>query len=206
MNANPCHNHVSQFEICKQIYTSGILNKVKLTPTSKLVLIALANHYPKVFPSQKFIADQLGITERSVIRAIQELKNKGLILYITKNVNNYTFTNIFFEMINLSVRPGQIDTLNTDKMSDKQIKEQRNNNKVLNFSKNEQKRPYQQTGMHYKSPEATRSEISKVYKRDDKSPMNDKETALKFILELQDKINNPIIRMQVEKVKQKWNL
>jgi len=84
MNANPCHNHVSQFEICKQIYTSGILNKVKLTPTSKLVLIALANHYPKVFPSQKFIADQLGITERSVIRAIQELKNKGLILYITK--------------------------------------------------------------------------------------------------------------------------
>ena len=205
MNANPCHNHVSQFEICKQIYTSGILNKVKLTPTSKLVLIALANHYPKVFPSQKFIADQLGITERSVIRAIQELKNKGLILYITKNVNNYTFTNIFFEMINLSVRPGQIDTLNTDKISPKQINKQKNN-KVINFSKNESKRPYQQTGMHYKSPEATRAEISKVYKRDDKNPMNDYECALKFISDLSDQMDNKIIRMQVEKVKQKWNI
>ncbi len=60
--------------------------------------------------------------------------------------------------------------------------------------------------MHYKSPEATRAEISKVYKRDDKNPMNDYECALKFISDLSDQMDNKIIRMQVEKVKQKWNI
>lgn len=143
MREKACHNMVSgdvkkttSFEICKQIYTSGLLNKVKLSPSTKLVLIALANHYPNVFPSQKFIATQLGITTRSVERAIFELKNKGLVIYITKKVNNYKFTNLFLNLIeggkkfgseNLSGNNRKIDGSTSDNLSDKQTNEKTTN-------------------------------------------------------------------------------
>ena len=36
---------MSQFEISKRIYSSGILSRIELSMSAKLVLIALANHY-----------------------------------------------------------------------------------------------------------------------------------------------------------------
>ena len=93
-------NGMSQFEISKRIYSSGILSRIELSMSAKLVLIALGNHYnPEkngMFPSQKFISEQIGISLKSVERAIKELKNANLLVYVTKKVNCYYFTTKFF--------------------------------------------------------------------------------------------------------------
>ena len=85
---------LTQYELSTQIITK--LNTFKLTPTAKLVLLYLTTCYnPKhkeVFPKQKTIADKLGVSERSVTRAIQELFNEGLILIECKYTNRYKFT------------------------------------------------------------------------------------------------------------------
>jgi len=131
-------NPSTSFEICKQIYTSGLFSKIKLSNSSKLVIIAMGNHYnpnkPDIFPSIKYLASQLGIGDRSVARAIVELKNAGLIIYETKNVNRYRFTNIFFEMINMAVVTCQNDKPDHAKMACKHIR--RTNNKQIHIKTN----------------------------------------------------------------------
>ena len=83
------------------------MNKTNLTATTKLVLMALVQHYnannADMFPSQKFLAKQLGISEKSVERSIANLKNEEYIYYVTKKVNRYRFTAKFFEQIKMSV-------------------------------------------------------------------------------------------------------
>lgn len=77
-------------------YLLNNLQQFNLKPTSKLVLMYLAGCYnPKhadVFPKQKTIADKMGISEASVIRAIQELHKEGLIISERKYTNRYKFT------------------------------------------------------------------------------------------------------------------
>ena len=84
----------TQFELTTNIITK--LNTFKLTPTAKLVLLYLTTCYnPKhkeVFPKQKTISIKLGISERSVTRAIQELFKEGLVLIECKYTNRYKFT------------------------------------------------------------------------------------------------------------------
>lgn len=85
---------LSQYELTTEIVTK--LNTYQITPTAKLVLLYLTTCYnPKhadVFPKQKTIADKLGISERSVTRAIQELFKEGLVLIECKYTNRYKFT------------------------------------------------------------------------------------------------------------------
>ncbi len=77
-------------------YLLNNLSQFNLKPTAKLVLMYLAGCYnPKhadVFPKQKTIARQMGISERSVISAIQELHKEGLIVSERKYTNRYKFT------------------------------------------------------------------------------------------------------------------
>lgn len=84
----------TQFELTKGLINN--LQQFSISPVSKLVLLYLSGCYnPKkadVFPKQKTIATKLGISERSVIRAIQELVKEGLILVETKATNRYKFT------------------------------------------------------------------------------------------------------------------
>ena len=102
---------ITQFELSKVIYTSGFLQKCNLTATAKLVLMALIQHYnannPDMFPSQKFLAQQLGISEKSVERAILNLKDEDYIYYVTQRVNRYRFTAHFFESVKMSVQNRQ---------------------------------------------------------------------------------------------------
>lgn len=84
---------ISQFELSKQILNN--LSQFKISPSAKLVLLYLADCYnpktPKMFPKQKTIAAKLGISERSVIRAISELREGGLILVESNLSNRYVF-------------------------------------------------------------------------------------------------------------------
>ena len=132
------------FKPIKQVeLTNYLLNNLQhfdLKPTTKLVLLYLSGCYnPKkadVFPKQKTIADKMGISEASVIRAIAELHKEGLIISERKYSNRYKFTsklvaecpNInFFEPDKKQVETLQKDIKETCKMQapiHEQIKEQ----------------------------------------------------------------------------------
>ena len=114
----------TQFELSKLALRN--LNKFKLSPTAKLVLLALVDKYPKIFPSQVYISNELGIGIASVKRAISELSKLGLVIYETQNVNNYKFTNIFFGILELIPRVAQNDTKDGIKMIPKEIKKEKN--------------------------------------------------------------------------------
>lgn len=124
----------TQFELSKLVLKN--LNKWKLSPTAKLVLMSLTSYYPNIFPSQQTIANELGISKRSVERAFNELRIvKTILTEIKKQTNtlNCKFTNIFFEQLNLSGVCRQYDGLDTDKLANKEISNKKDN-KVFSFS------------------------------------------------------------------------
>ena len=104
---------ITQFELSHWILNN--LSQFNLKPTTKLVLMYLVGCYnPKhadVFPKQKTIADKIGISEASVIRAIQELHNEGLVISERKYTNRYKFT---ARILNLGAQDK--DFLSIDKM------------------------------------------------------------------------------------------
>ena len=111
-------------ELTQHQLTTGIvtkLNTYQITPTAKLVLLYLTTCYnPKhadVFPKQKTIADKLGISERSVTRAIQELCKEGLVLVECKYSNRYKFTSKIVCSDKMAVDSGQNDIQQCDNLS-----------------------------------------------------------------------------------------
>ena len=81
----------SQFTLTNKLLQN--LYKYKLTPTAKLVLLELSTCYnPKhgdMFPKQKTLANRIGVSERSIVRAISELVKEGLVLIECKYTNQY---------------------------------------------------------------------------------------------------------------------
>ena len=110
MTAKACKTMaLSQFELSK--ITLRNLNKFDLSPTAKLVLLALIDCYnptkAEIYPKQSTIADELGISVSSVIRAIKELSASQLIIYETKTTNRYKLTSTFFDLIKLTPATSQ---------------------------------------------------------------------------------------------------
>lgn len=123
---------LTQFDLTKKILNN--LSQYDITPTAKLVLLYLTDCYnPKhadVFPKQKTIALKLGISERSVMRAVQELFKAGLILIECKHTNRYILmpnsTSQLSQKDKLSFLDRQNDTFTPDNLSPtciEQIKE-----------------------------------------------------------------------------------
>jgi len=88
-------NHgISAFELTQK--TLNNLKYFNIGATAKNVLWYLTACYnPKnkyVFPKQKTIASVIGCSERSVVRAIQELVKEGLIIIESTTINKYAFT------------------------------------------------------------------------------------------------------------------
>lgn len=97
-NKNTAEKHAghafSQFKLTN--YLLNNLSQFKLTPTAKLVLLELSICYNPnkidMFPKQKTLANKIGVSERSIVRAIQELLNENLIIIEYKHSNRYRFT------------------------------------------------------------------------------------------------------------------
>lgn len=119
----------SQFTLTQNLLNN--LSQFKLTPTAKLVLLELSSFYnPKkadMFPKQKTLAKKIGISERSVVRAVQELLNEGLIMVECKYTNHYKFTsrivsqqpeNKNFSNENMSEDLGQSGKKEADKLAE----------------------------------------------------------------------------------------
>lgn len=92
---------ISQFELTSNLLRN--LNKFKLTPVTKLVLLELTTHLNEnkngsvVFPSVEYIANVLGIGLTAAKKAIKDLINEGLIIKskrskIQGNYNKYLIT------------------------------------------------------------------------------------------------------------------
>lgn len=85
---------ISAFELTQK--TLNNLKHFNIGATAKNVLWYLTACYnPKnkyVFPKQKTIASVIGCSERSVVRAIQELVKEGLIIIEGNLSNRYAFT------------------------------------------------------------------------------------------------------------------
>ena len=137
---------ISQIKLTN--YLLNNLQQYNLKPTTKLVLLYLSGCYnPKhadVFPKQKTIALQMGISEASVIRAISELHKEGLIISERKYTNRYKFTarilNLggmvedFPQENKMQVETLQNEILKTSNLQApyiEQKKEQKNNNKEV---------------------------------------------------------------------------
>lgn len=119
----------SQFRFTN--YLLNNLSQFDVTPTAKLVLLELSAFYnPKkadVYPKQKKLAEKIGVSERSIVRAIQELVKAGLILIESKYTNHYVFTSkigflpsqneYFFDPDNMSDDLGQNNTSKGDNLT-----------------------------------------------------------------------------------------
>lgn len=126
---------MTQFDLSNAIYDSKLLARVKLTPGTRLILLAMARYYnpnkPDFYPSYACLKEHLGVSAKSVERAIKELTSAGLITYITKRVNHYRFTSLFFAMVKMTNHDGQNDECDirqNDAQTNKEKKEKNNFN------------------------------------------------------------------------------
>lgn len=201
---------INGFNLAQRLYTSGIAAAFDLNPTQILVLIGLASHFNPdksvVFPSQEYLAKKLNISERSVVRAINELIKKRLIVK-SKNGNNnlYAFTAIFFEAAGMSDNIRHIDTPLNDNLTHKQYNSNYKNkntpNSLSNFEEHiKRKNIHEQT---------TRLKQTTQYIQNQKniktgSPLDfTKEQAVEYIKNLGEFASNSSFAKQL---KTKWNL
>ena len=129
----------TQFELTTKLLQN--LYKFKLTSTAKLVLMYLSSCYnPKhaeMFPKQRTIADKIGVSEASVIRAISELHKEGLIISERKYTNRYKYTSKFLISLGISDNKMHVDNsqnkiIETCKMTPACIKQINKTNKTTN--------------------------------------------------------------------------
>lgn len=193
---------LNSFILVTRIYMDGIASKFNLNPTALLVLIGLANHFnPQkniVFPSQEYLANNLNISERSVVRAIKILLEKKLIIKSKKGLNNiYCFTSVFFEALKLSPTKCQNGTYKGDNLADKHNNNKFRNN-IINFQKNEI------NGVNYPSSEETKELINKQKQIKRGSPLDyDFEQAKEFLDKLIPELQNSFFAKELRK---KWNI
>lgn len=195
---------ITNFMIVNRVYSSGMAAKFDLNPTSLLVLIGLANHFnPEkniVFPSQEYLAKNLNISERSVVRAVKELLAKNLIFKTKNKLNNiYSFTKIFFESVDLSGSGCQNVVQSGDKMSCKHDK-YNNKNNVVRFEKfgNDVK------GVNYPSCNDTKKLIEAKQSVKRGSPLDmEYEDAIKFLDSLLPELRESYFARELRK---KWKI
>ncbi len=207
-NLNSCevaNVSISQFELINLIYKSKLMQKIDIPATAKLVLYALVHHYnpanEDMFPSQKFIAQSLGISEKSVERAVKELANSRLIMYVTRNVNRYKFTQNFFDLVKLSDEHRQIvPSQHRQIVRQTNNHEHVNNNKVSFFKKDEWAKT--QTGRANPTVAETK-ELLKNLKKDEEVNFTPKdfseEDARKWLNALPPQLHGGVLAQEVYK-------
>lgn len=199
----PCQDmDLTQFELSK--ITLRNLKNFDLTATEKLVLLSLVDHYPKIFPSQQTIADELGIGLRSVCNAIKTLRKQGIIIYETKKHNTYKLTRAFFGVIDV-----QNSTKTCAKIAHKEIKEEINKKSSFNqfgsrtnVKQFSQKRKDYRSNCHIEGPKYQEFKPEKVKAS---SPMDmSKAQAMEFIENMPPEIRKKSIF--AKELQKKFNL
>ena len=184
------------FDLCR--YVLNILSSLDLTPTAKLVLIELCDHYnpgkEDVFPSQEYISKRLGVSLRQVKDSITQLRKQNIILITKKaNLNHYYFSNTFFALIGCENRT--LKSAESAPACIEQIREQKNN-RISFFQK-------KSAGQI----EATTKLINESFNIEHKSPMDDFETAKNWLAGLtENELKHQFIKLRADEVKKNWGL
>lgn len=221
---NACVINVSSFDLSKAMNFSRILSKVKLSPTARLVLRCLADFYnPKkglVYPGQKTISECTGSSLRSVVKAIEELRNAGLILTSGESGEKlkYHFTNKFFELAEVAqgVRKNWIggcaeiahhEQINNNKLNNMEISYKNKNNGFQSYKSKGLNSPANMAGQNYVSVETTKKLIEEKNKIKKSSPMDDLDCAKQWLSSLtQNQLNHPFFKDRADKIKKIWGL
>ena len=91
---------LTQFELNTLIIRSGFFSKIKLKPTTRLVIQSLLSHYPNIRVKIETLQNEAGSSRKSIENSLSELKEKGLILIKhTGRSSQYYFTQKFFELL-----------------------------------------------------------------------------------------------------------
>ena len=182
--------NITQFELSNQIFDYELFSKVKLTASARLVLIVLCRYYPKIYPCQNTIANKTGLSVRSVINAISELKQKGLILVECNHNNVYKFSSKFFELTKIADSTGKICTKQRAEIA---------HNKT-NYKNN--KKPFQNTNneISYLNPEKTKKQIEQSKNLKKGSPLDySKPEAIIWLNSLPEILKNSYFAREVRK-------
>jgi len=124
----------TQIELTNKLI-ENLSNFSMLKKSSQSVLIRLTRYYnaqkeaagkSSIYPSEQTLAINCNLSERTVKRAIKDLKDNNFILVIKGNkrfsVNHYKLTNIFFESLKMSPAKVQNVTHKGDILTPKQRK------------------------------------------------------------------------------------
>lgn len=136
--------NVKSFNLVRAITDKNLFSKIKLSPTARLVLFNLANMYNLkkgcCFPKIKKLILCTGATEKSIISALNELRNNNLIVSSRDDYKtNYYFTKNFFNILEIitddteeiSAEPVKITATCHEQKKEQIIKQ--NNNSSFSF-------------------------------------------------------------------------
>ena len=93
---------LTQYKLTSDV--KKIIKKIKLKPTTVIVLTELTRYYPNIFPAQKKLATECNLSLRSITNAIDELVKNNLIITAggVGESLRYLFTPKFFEIIDFA--------------------------------------------------------------------------------------------------------
>lgn len=109
------HKYKTSFEINKLISISGLFSRVKLPVSARLVLRAIADYWNynrgEAFPTQKTLAYNTGLDERTVRSAVKTLLNENLLTAkLHKKRYYYQFSGLFTLLITGKAESNFINT------------------------------------------------------------------------------------------------
>ena len=145
---NATTKKITQFELSNLIRKSRLFSKIKLAPSTRLVLESLVYHYPNIRVLSKTLQEETGCSQKSVENSLKELKEKGLILIThTGRSSIFNLTQKFFDLLEVAVQIPQKErsrsaeiTLPHNKEKNKEIKKDFQKNTYYFSSSNEVKK------------------------------------------------------------------
>lgn len=203
MQTNQQAETTTQYELSNRLIDSDLFSKVKLTASARLVLIVLCRYYPRIYPCQQTIAKKAGMSLRSVINAISELKQRGLILVECNHNNVYKFTSILFELAGFAHSTGKTCSKERADFASYKTKDKNNTNKSFYKSFNNNYQDSKQAGIKYQSANEAIRKI-KEDRRKGITPLDfDKEQAINYLKSLPEFAQKGFYARELRK---KWNL
>lgn len=131
---------VTQFELQNLLRKAKLFSKIKLTASACLVLETLVYHYPKIRVKIETIQEETGRNPKTIKNALNELKEKGLIVIThTGRSSIFNLTQKFFDLLEIAPQrcknvPGRSAkiALPHNKDNNKKIKETFQDEKLKN--------------------------------------------------------------------------
>jgi len=113
------HVNIKSFNILRAITDTNFFSKVDLSPTARLIMFSLANMYnPKkgfVYPKNNKLMKCTGSAERAVSLAVNELKNKGIVVIVLEeNFRKIYFTQKTYKFLGVIEDEKEAAPENTD--------------------------------------------------------------------------------------------